>query len=335
MGGHVHTRAKPCLVAGEYAFNQAVKTELMKSSVIGFHAYPAVIIEYIGLLAVLMHHINELLPEGNDEIIDKLHPVGLPCRTRHMRYVQLSFVDKVLCRHGVAVPFLELIQRQGTDRVVIGTPVGEEITIAFAAAPYPHKIVEHGSKPHHGGIGVGLTPVSHPSQQIFLRLRISGIDLQQMLLVPVIGGVVIHGNFFPDTICKEAHRIFMEWHRRFYGYRTVSLTVLPLIGIQFLVRCSVVNFPVPECLRRIVDLELLRKKAFHQIYGKRLSLCHRRRRTEKCLLKLVPVLICPLIVVAYDADSGVDAVPRMYNLVGQNRSVAVPDYVRAPFFCHS
>ena len=200
MYRHIHARTQSCFVPGEDTFDQSIKAKLFKSSVVRLHTYPAVIVEDIRLFTVGMHHIDQLPAERNNEIIDKCHPIRLLRISRHMGHMKLSFIDEIFRCHTVTVLFLEFLQRRNTDGEIIRPPVREQIPIFLAAAPDPHKIIEHRGKTYHGGIRMGLTPVLHPAKQILLILRVSGIDLHQMLLVPMVRGMVVHGDFFPDTI---------------------------------------------------------------------------------------------------------------------------------------
>ena len=156
-----------------------------------------------------MYDIHQLSAELNDKVVDKVHPVFFVRICRHMGHMKLSLVDKVLRRHGVAVFFPEFIQRPLTHRKVIGAPVSEKISAGGIASPDPHKIIEKGGEPHHSGVRMLLAPFYHPFPQIFPNLRIAGINLHQMLLVPVIRSVIVHGNLFPDPVSQKAHRIFM------------------------------------------------------------------------------------------------------------------------------
>ena len=200
MYRHIHACAQSRFVTGEDTFDQSVEAKLPKSSVVRLHTYPAVIIEDIRLFTVGMHHIDQLSAEGNDEIIDKCHPVRLFCVAGHMGHMQLSLIDKIFRCHTVTVLFLEFLQCRNTHSEIIGTPVGEQIPVPLTASPDPYEIIEHGSKAYHRGIRMGLAPVLHPAKQILLIFRVSGIDLHQMLFVPMVRSVVVHGDLFPDTI---------------------------------------------------------------------------------------------------------------------------------------
>ena len=277
MGGNIHPCTEPCLIAGENALDQPVKAEFMKSSVIRLYPYPAVIIKHVGFLSVFMHHIDKLLPKGNHKIIYEFHPVGLSLRAGHMGHVKPALIDEILSLHGITVLFLKLVQSQSADGIVIGTPVREKLAVSLTAAPDPDKVVEHGGEAHHRGVGMGLAPVLHPAQHIFLRLRISGIDLHQMLLVPVVGGMIVHGNLFPYAVGQKAHRIFVEGCDSLYNYRACFLIIAPFFSVYLLIDSSVINFPIFQGRLSIIDGKLLRKKTLHQADGKLLLFRHRCR----------------------------------------------------------
>ena len=109
MCRHIHARTQSGFITGEYTFDQSVKTKLLKSAIIRLHAYPAVVIEDISLFAVGMHHIDQLPAKGNNEIIDKCHPIRLFRIARHMSHMQLSLIDKIFRCHAISVLFLELL----------------------------------------------------------------------------------------------------------------------------------------------------------------------------------------------------------------------------------
>ena len=334
MSRHIHSRAKSCLVTGEHALNQTVKAKFLEFSIVRLYANPAVIIEYIGFLAIFMYHINQLFAKGNYKFIDKRHPVCLLFCTGHMGNMKLSLIDKILCRHGITVFFCKFIQCDITHCIIIGAPVREQIGISLAASPNPYKIVEHGGKPDYRCIRMGFTPVFHPAQHIFLGFRISGVNLHQMLLIPVVCGMVVHGNLFPDTVCQKADRIFMERSNSLQGNGTRLLLIAPFGGIYLFIGCSVINLPVLESSLAIVDGKLLCKETFQQRDCQFFSLCYCGRGAEKCLLQFIQILLRPLIVVTNNTNGGINSIPRMYNLIGKHGSVTVTNHICSPFFRH-
>ena len=334
VGIHLHAGAQPRLVAGEHALDQAVKAEFLESSVVGLDPHPAVVIEHIGFFPVGMHHVNQLLPKGDDKIVDERHPVRFPLISGHVGHVQLSLIDEILGRHAVAVFLFKLVQSPLAHGKVVGTPVRKQVAAAFVASPDPDKIVEHGGEAHHRGRRMGLAPVFHPAEQIFPGFRIHGIDLHQMLLVPVVGGVVVHGNLFPDPVGHEADRIGMEGHGGSDGDASAFRVVAPAFRGQKLIRGAVIHLPVGSGVFAVVHPELLFKKAVHQTDGKRAVGRRLRSRHQEALLQLVLIFLRPFIVVADDADGGIDSIARIQDLVGKDGSIAVTDYVRPPFLCH-
>ena len=127
-----------------------------------------------------------------------------------MRHLEFPLIDEVLRCERIPVRFFKFLQRQRADRKVVGPPVCKKIPVPFTAAPYPHKVIEQGCKPHDGRMGMLPAPVLHPHLHKFAHFRITGIDLHQMLFIPVVRYMVVHGYFFPDTVCKKTYRIGME-----------------------------------------------------------------------------------------------------------------------------
>ena len=58
MHRYIYTCTKSCFITGKYTFNQTIKAKFLESAVVRLYTHPAVIIEYIGFLAILMYHIN-------------------------------------------------------------------------------------------------------------------------------------------------------------------------------------------------------------------------------------------------------------------------------------
>ena len=334
MDSYVHARAESGLVSRKDTFYQAVKAKLPISSIVRLQAYPAVVIEDIGFLSIVVDDFNQFLSKGNDKIIDKCHPVRLARISRHVRHMELSLVDKVLRSHSVAVLFRELVQSQVAHGVIVRSPVREQMPVSFAAPPYPDKIVEHGSKTHHSGVGMRLAPVPHPVKQILPDLGISGVDLHQMLLVPIVGSMVVHGNLFPDAVCQEAHRVFMERDALSDRHAAAGAVVNPSVPLHFSVRGAVVDLPVFHGPPAVIHCELLPKEAVHQANGHLIPFCHRCRGAQERLLQLVPVRSGPLIVVADDADGGINTMSRMDDLIRKSCPIAVPDHIGSPLLCH-
>ena len=334
MGIHLYTGAQPRLIAGKYTLDQTVKAELLESSVIGLDSHPAVVIEHIGFFSVGMHHIHQLSAEGNDEIIDEFHPVRLPFISRHMGHMQLSLVDEVLGRHAVTVFLFKLIQSPLAHGEIIGAPVRKQVAAVLIASPDPDKIVEHGGEAHHRGCRMGFAPVLHPAQQIFPGFRIHGIDLHQMLLIPVVRGVIVHGNLFPDPVSHEADRISVERHGGSDGNASAFRIIAPSLRRKLFICGAVIYLPVGFCVFTVVHTELLFEKAVHQADGKRPLCSSLRSGHQEALLQLVLILPCPFIMVPDDTNGGIDSVARFQDLIGKDGSIAVTDHVRPPFLCH-
>ena len=327
----VDAGAEARLVAGEHAFDEAVESELMEPPVVRFDPDPAVVVEDVGFLAVAVHDVDQLAPERDHEVVDERHPVGFAFRAWHVRHVKLAPVHEILGRQAVAVPFRKLVQSLRADREIVGRPVGIQMPAAFAAAPNPHEIVEHGREPHDRGRRMRFAPAHHPVAEIRARFLVPRVDLHQVFGGPVVRGVVVHGNLLPDAEGHEARGIGVVRHGR--GDRHDTLTITPLRIGQKRVRRTVVYLPVFARLGALVDLELPGEEFLHQRDRERTA-AHRGhgRGHQECLLKFIAVCLRPLIVVADDADRGVDAVSGVQDLLRELRAVAVPDHVGAPFF---
>ena len=331
VGVHVRAGAQPRLIAGEHALDEAVKAEFAEPAVVGLHAHPAVVIEYVRLLAILVHDIDEPAAEGDDEIVHESHPVLLLRRGGHVGDVQAALVDEILRRERVAIPLLKQAQRTRADGEIIGSPVGEQVAAALVRAPDPHEIVEQRGEAHHRGGGVALTPAAHPGKQIRLRFRVDGVDLHEMLLVPVVRGVVVHGDLFPDAVGEEAHGVGVERDGAADLHRALLRAVGPAFRREQPVFRAVIHLPVGHGVPVAVDAELLGEKVLHEPDGERVPARRHGLRHQKGLLQRVRMGGRPLVVVADQAHGGIDAVACVENFIGKGGAVAVADDVRAPF----
>ena len=152
--------------------------------------------------------------------------MGIP---RHMSHMELSLIDKIFRCQGISILFCKLIQCQFTHCKIIRSPIREQRTSLFVRPPDPHKIIKQRRKTDYRSIGMFLTPAFKPPLQIFTDRGISGVDLHQMLLIPVICSMVIHGDLFPDPVCKKAHRIFMPGNHILYRYRFLLFIISPIL----------------------------------------------------------------------------------------------------------
>lgn len=107
---------------------------------------------------------------------------------------------------------------------------------------------------------MGFTPLLHPLQEKFLCLRVNGINLHQVFFIPVVGSMVVHGNFFPDTVGHKAHRIGVPGGGLLNGHTAFFLIIAPFIRSQQRIRGSVIYLPVPERPVAVIDGKLLLKK---------------------------------------------------------------------------
>ena len=124
----------------------------------------------------------------------------------------------------------------------------------------------------------------------------------------------------------------MKWMRSLKYHRSAVSIIMPAgAGYLGLLR-AVKDLPVSERFRTAVYSKLFGKKILHQVKRqfpakRRLWLCH-----EKRLLKLVRMGLRPLIVIAYEADGGIDSISRARDLRRQLRAVTVSDHIGAPAF---
>ena len=220
--------AKPRLVAGKDALDQTVKAKRLECRLVRLDADPAVIVEHIRLFAVLMYDINQLSAEIHHETVHKIDPVHLPAVTRHVCHMELTLIDEVLRRHAITVLCRKVIQHLRADRKVIRSPVRVQLPVALTAAPDPDEIVEHGRETHHCRVRVRLAPVFHPVEHVRLCLGMHRIDLHQMLLVPVVRRVVVHGDLFPDAVRQKTHRVIVPRRGVVHGDSLFLLIVMPL-----------------------------------------------------------------------------------------------------------
>ena len=142
MRFHLHSRAESGLIAGKDAFDQTVKTELLKMVMIRFQTHPAVVIEYVRLLSIAVHQFHQTLPEIHNKTIYKCHVIQLAPGRRHMGDMEFPLVDEVLRRQTVAVLRLKRCEHRRTDGKIIGAPVRKQISLFFITAPHPDEIVK-------------------------------------------------------------------------------------------------------------------------------------------------------------------------------------------------
>ena len=334
MSLYRNSGAKTYFISVKYAFDQTVKSKFLKSFAVRLQAYPAVIIEYISFFTVFVCDVDQLFCDLNYKGIDELHPVLFSLISRHMGYVTVSLVHKILCCHGIAILFRKIIQSLITYRKVIGTPVCEKIAVSLIRAPDPYKIVEQRSETYYCGIRMSLTPVLHPVCQILSCFRISWIYLHQMLFVPIIRGMIVHRNLFPDTIRQKAYRICMERFDTGNGHYLCRFVVAPFFPGNFFIYSTVIYLPVFHGCICSIYLKLLIEKFFHDLYFQSVCGSNLGRSHQECLLKLILMCLCPLIVITDDTNCRIDSISGFQDIVRKHSSIAVTDYICSPFICH-
>ena len=157
----------------------------------------------------------------------------------------------------------------------------------------------------------------------------AGVELTQMLAGPGVGGMVVHVDLFPDAPAQEGYRVRMPGGAAGDGHLAVRID--PFIRRDKGIARAVVHLPVFEGFRRIIELELLGEVAVHRPDDEGLPLGHHRIGAQEGLLLRIGMRRGKVIVLADDADGGIDAVARLHDLRGQLGAVAVTDHIRAPF----
>ena len=328
MHGHLGIGAQPALEAGEHTLDQPVEAHMPEPGAVGLQAHPAVVVEDVGFLAVLMDDVHQLPGLFRHEVLDEFHVIPLVGSGGHVGHLELAAVDEVLRRQGVSVLFLKGLQGRGADGEVIAGPVGEAVAQAVVGTPDPHEIVEQAGQADHVGLGIGHAPLLHPVREVRPRRRMPGIQLPQMLAGPGIGGVVVHVDLFPDAPGQEGHGILVPGLRA--GDGDLAVSVAPLLAGHLRAAGAVVHLVVSQRVGAVVEDELLVKVAVHQSDGQRVALGSHRVGDEEGLLLGVGMGRGELVVLADDADGGINAVARIGDLAGELGAVAVADHVRAP-----
>ena len=231
-----------------------------------------------------MHQLHQLFSEIHYIAVGKSHIVPLLFTGGHMGHVKLTLIDKILRTKSIAVCLFKFLQSQRAYGKIIRTPVRIEVPVFLFASPYPDKVVKQGGKTHYRSVRVGFAPVFQPLVKVVPGLFFSGVYGYQMLLVPVIGHVIVHGNFFPDTVRQKAYRIIMEGNRLLNYHVARFLFKTPLSIRELFFRCSVINLPVTQGFLAVVDDELTVKKAVHQMNRYHLVVCRYRGGHQKGLL---------------------------------------------------
>ncbi len=211
-----------------------------------------------------MHDIYKGAAKKDDKVINKFHPVKLAGIARHMGDMTFSLIDEVLSGHRITESFGKIVERPFAYRKIIGTPVRKKRAAFLMGAPNPDEIVEQRCKTDYGRVGMGIAPVFQPVDKIFACFRIPGVDLHQVFLIPLIGRMVIHGDFFPDTIGKKTDGIVMPRNGVRNGDGSFFPFIIPIFGTEQDIGRSVVNLPVLHGSRTVIDRELFFEKIIHQ-----------------------------------------------------------------------
>ena len=262
---HIGPGAQPTLEAGKHALDQPVEADGAEVPAVGLHAHPAVIVEDIGLLAVPVDDLHQRPGLFRHKALDKVHIVALVGRGRAVGGLQPAPVDEVLGGQGIAVLRLKGLQRGGADGEVIAGPVHKAAAPAHVAAKNPDEIVEQGGQPHHIGLGIGNTPLLQPPLEVLPGQRMAWIQLPQVFAGPVVGGVVVHVDLFPDAPAQGGGRIAMVWGAARDGNFAVGIA--PALSGNGLPGRAVPHLPVGYRLRAVVQLELLVKIARQRVDG--------------------------------------------------------------------
>ena len=327
---HLGPGAQAALKAREYALDQAVEADGGEVFAVGLHAHPAVVIENISLFPVTVNDLHERPGLFGHEALGEIHIVPLVLRGRTVRGLQPAMVDEILGGQRVAVFPLEGPQRRRTDGKVVAAPVHEPAAAAHIAAEDPYEVIEQRGQTDHAGLRVVGAPFVQPVLQESPGERMPGIELPQMLAGPVVGGVVVHVDLFPDAPAQERDRIAMPRSAAAHGDPAVP--VFPTAARDLGIRRAVPHLPVGQGFGRVVQLELLPEIPVQGGDNQGLALRERGLGAEEALLLGIGVLKGEGVVLPNDADGGIDAVARFQDLRGQLGSVAVAYHVGSPFF---
>ena len=176
VGLHLCPGAKTRLVSRKHAFNQPVKSKLGEKFAVRLHAYPAIVIKYIGFLAVTVYQFHQFFSKIHHETVGKGHIIPLLFACRHMGHMKLSLIDEILGAKCIAVRLFKFLQSKRTYSEVIGTPIRIKIPVFLPAAPNPDKVVKQGCKTHPRCVGMGLAPVFQPLVKIIPGFLFSGVN---------------------------------------------------------------------------------------------------------------------------------------------------------------
>ena len=332
MHRDVCTGAQAAFKAGEYAFDQAVKTDGGKEFSVGFHADPAVVIENIGFLAPLVDDLHQGFRFFRHKALDEVHIVPFAGRRGTVGCLQFTLVDKILGRQGIAGFLLKGFQGGGTDREIIAGPVHKAGAAPEIAAEDPDKVVEKRGQTHHVRLRVCFAPLFQPVFQIFPGQGMAGIQLAEMLGGPVVGGVVVHIDLFPDPPDEERGSVAVI--RNAAGDGNDAVFVPPGIGREQAVFRPVPDLPEGNGFRAVVQLKLFLKIAFQRADLQRAGGGCDRIGGEETLLLGIGMLAGEFIMLPDDTEGGIDSVSGGSDFRRKLRAVAVPDHICAPFFGH-
>ena len=154
-----------------------------------------------------------------------------------------------------------------------------------------------------------FAPAFHVVFQVLAHDRVDGIDLPQMLFLPAVRYVIIHGNFFPHAESEEIHRVFMVLFRVFYKHFAAA-RVFPRLARQLFIFRAIER--LPEFLRTgtIVDFELFFEIAAQKIYFKRFFFRRDGQGIQRRFHLRFGVRFRKFVMLADHADRGIHAVAR-------------------------
>ncbi|MMZ62598.1 hypothetical protein D1872_248140 [compost metagenome] len=127
--------------------------------------------------------------------------------------------------------------------------------------------------------------------------------------------MVVHRDFFPDTVCQEAYGILVPRCDARYDHITALPVIMPQLARHLCIGRTVIHLPVFECVVGVVDLELLGKEILHKVDGQIVLYRNLRLGNQKALLELIAIASSPLIMITNDADGGINVVASINNLI--------------------
>ncbi len=177
-----------------------------------------------------------------------------------------------------------------------------------------------------------LQPGGQKLQNHLLGFRMHRIDRSEMLpITPIVGDVVVHRDFLPDSESEEIDGVFVPGDRLGNGDRPLFRVDGPICLGNLLARGAIKHLPPFLGIVREIHHELLPEKPLEQSHRELGFVGHEREAHEEILLKLLQIFSGPRLNRSHQADGRIDVVSGIDDLGGKLGSVTVTDRVSAPF----